>query len=218
MADPMWDSYNEFLLHGEANRFAKMFARYELFQKIMNLPGDIVEAGVFKGAGVLYWAKLVEIFNPQSTRRVIGFDTFQGYPETNREYERDSGKKFEEDADYDPVSSDAIMEIAASLNLSHRIELVKGDAAESVLSYVNDNPGFRVALVNMDFDTYDPTAACLQHLYPLVVPKGVVAFDNYAIRGWGESDAADSFFRDKSVVLHSFSWANTPTAFFQKEA
>ena len=110
------------------------------------------------------------------------------------------------------------VEIAASLNLSHRIELVKGDAAESVLSYVNDNPGFRVALVNMDFDTYDPTAACLQHLYPLVVPKGVVAFDNYAIRGWGESDAADSFFRDKSVVLHSFSWANTPTAFFQKEA
>ena len=163
MADPMWDSYNEFLLHGEANRFAKMFARYELFQKIMNLPGDIVEAGVFKGAGVLYWAKLVEIFNPQSTLRVIGFDTFQGYPETNREYERDSGKKFEEDADYAPVSSDAIMEIAASLNLSHRIELVKGDAAESVLDYVNDNPGFRVALVNMDFDTYDPTAACLQH-------------------------------------------------------
>ena len=46
----------------------------------MELPGDIVEIGVFKGTGIAQLLKLREIFIPASNKKVIGFDLFS---ETN---------------------------------------------------------------------------------------------------------------------------------------
>ena len=213
-----WDSYNSFLLTGTPQRFTKFLLRYELFKGIVDKPGDIVEAGVFKGAGVLYWAKLIEIFNPLSLRRVIGFDTFDGYPEATIEsYEQPVAAEFLADANYNSDSPEKIMEIAASQGLENRIELIKGDATFTIKDYVEKNTGFRVALLNSDLDSYHPTAAALEHLYPLVVPGGVIAFDEYGERQWGESQAADEFFKDKHVMYHSMPWAYSPTAYVVKE-
>lgn len=213
-----WDSYNEFLLRGTLNRFTKMFARYELFKRVIDIPGDIVEGGVFKGTGVLFWAKLIQIFNPLSARKVIGFDTFEGLPEsTSSPYDRSSGAQFIATSNYQPVSPESILDIASNLGLAHRIELVKGDACVTIKQYVEERPGFRVALLNLDFDTYEPTAVALQYFVPRVVSKGIVALDEYAEHKWGESDAVDEFIRGKRIVLNSFPWALSPTAYFQKE-
>ena len=90
-----WDLYNDFSLWGELDRFTKMLARYELFKRVLDKPGDIVEGGVLKGAGVLYWAKLIQIFNPNSRRKVVGFDTFEGYPEdTSKARDRKTAKAY----------------------------------------------------------------------------------------------------------------------------
>ena len=51
----------------------------------------------------------------------------------------------------------------------------------------------------------------------LVSPGGVVAFDEYALAGYGESDAVDEFFRGQKIRLCSFPWARTPMAFLVKE-
>lgn len=218
MPQNSWDSYNDFLLRGSLDRFTKILARYELFKMVMEIPGDIVEGGVFKGTGVLYWAKLIQVFNPLSVRKVVGFDTFEGYPETTKhEYDKKAGEQFIQSAMYTEVSPDEIMEIAKQLHIDHRVELVKGDASITIKDYVESNPGFRVALLNLDFDIYDPTAIALEYMYPRVVPGGVIVFDEYAVRQWGESDAADEFFKDKQVVYHSIPWALTPTAFVVKK-
>lgn len=214
-----WDVYNEFTLHGGLDRFTKLLARYELFKLVMDKPGDIVECGVLKGAGVLYWAKLLQIYNPLSRRKVIGFDTFEGYPEdTSQAHDRQTGKEFQavqvkEDSS---IAVDTIMGVAEEQGLAHRIELVKGDATTSIQNYADENPGFRVALLDLDFVLYDPTKAALQALYPLIVPGGVVALDEYALKGMGESDAVDEFFEGQPPEMHSFPWALSPTAYFTK--
>lgn len=217
MKDTSWDSYNEFLLHGTVDRFSKILARYELFKRIICLPGDIVEGGVFKGAGILYWAKLIEIFNPLSIRKVVGFDTFTGYPSFRYESDIKASRKLISDANYTGTSSKVIMQIADSLNLSHRIELVEGDATVTISNYVEDNPGFRVALLNLDFDIYEPTIAALKNLFPLVVPNGIIAFDEYAVKEWSESNAVDEFFKGERVTYQSLPWALSPTAFLEKQ-
>ena len=79
-----------------------------------------------------------------------------------------------------------------------------------------NNPGFRVALLDLDFVLYDPTKAALEALYPLIVPGGVVALDEYALKGMGESDAVDEFFDGTPPEMHSFPWALSPTAYFTK--
>jgi hypothetical protein len=213
-----WDAYNDFMLKGSLLRFTKVLSRYELFKHIIDKPGDIVEGGVLKGAGVLYWAKLIQIFNPLSERRVIGFDTFEGYPEeTRHDYEVDIAEDFLVDASYSPVSPEEIMEIAETNALAHRVELVKGDATHTIEEYARENPGLRVALINCDLDGFSATASALEYLYPKLVAGGVVAFDEYGERQWGESQAVDEFFKDKSVTIQSLPWSFSPTAYVVKE-
>jgi hypothetical protein len=214
-----WDAYNDLLLRGPLDRFTKMWARYELFKHVIDLPGDIVEGGVFKGAGLLYWAKLIQVFNPLSRRRVVGFDTFAGYPKsTSHEYDRVKGAEFLKASNYEGASPEAIMAIAREVGLESRVEIIKGDAGTTMEQYVQKNPGFRVALMNLDFDTYDPTAAALKHFYPLVIPNGVIVFDEYAAREWGESNAVDEYFKGKNLTFRSIPWALSPGAYVVKKA
>lgn len=39
-------------------------AQYELLKKVIEVPGSLIEVGVFQGAGLLLYAKLLEIFCP----------------------------------------------------------------------------------------------------------------------------------------------------------
>jgi hypothetical protein len=215
-----WDIYNQFSLWGDIDRYTKMLARYELFKLIADKPGDIVEGGVLKGSGLLYWAKLIEIFNPQSRRKVVGFDTFEGYPEDGaRAHDQLTAKEFKQIQIKDgaDVAMETIMDVARKQGLEHRIELVKGNAQDTLPTYVNQNPGFRAALLNLDFVLYEPTMAALQSLFPVLVPGGIVALDEYAVVGAGESEAVDEFISGKKVKMLAFPWAKSPTAYFIKE-
>jgi hypothetical protein len=216
-----WDLYNQFSLWGDLDRYTKMLARYELFKLIADKPGDIVEGGVLKGAGLLYWAKLIEIFNPQSRRKVIGFDTFEGYPEDGgKDHDRQTAKDFKQIQikEKQDVAMETILETAKQQGLGHRIELVEGKAEESIPKYIKANPGFRAALIDLDFVLYEPTKAALEQLYPCVVTGGVIALDEYAVAGAGETEAVDEFLAGKQVKLLAFPWAKSPTAYFVKDA
>lgn len=214
-----WDIYNQFALWGELDRYTKLLARYELFKLIADKPGDIIEGGVLKGSGVLFWAKLIQIFNPQSRRKVVGFDTFAGYPESGvKVHDRETAKDFRavQIQEADQVTAETILKVARDQGLEHRVELVQGDAANTVSNYVKNNPGFRVALLNLDFVLYEPTLAALRNLYPCVVTGGVIALDEYAVRNTGESDAVDEVLNGQPVDLRMFPWSKSPTAYFVK--
>lgn len=46
-----FDYENGFYLTSETYRFGNWMAHYELYKKILELPGDVIELGVFKGGG-----------------------------------------------------------------------------------------------------------------------------------------------------------------------
>ena len=48
----LWDSYNHLMLSPDVERLRKTLAREELFRRTIDIPGDIVECGVFKVAVV----------------------------------------------------------------------------------------------------------------------------------------------------------------------
>ena len=68
-------------------------------------------------------------------------------------------------------------------------------------------------ILYLDVDNYEGTLEILKNLYNKMAKGGVIVFDEYALKGHGESDAVDSFFNEKKIKLKSFSWANSPTAF-----
>ena len=215
-SDKLWDSYNNLLISNDVNRIRKMIARYELYKKTINVPGDIVECGVFKGAGLFLWLKYLLITTSGSPKKVIGFDTFDHFSEQVLAYEEKSKEDYVNESNFIGSSIDEILSIADEMGEKDRIELVKGEFTKTSIGYKNDNPGFRISLLNLDFDTYAGPAAALDVFYDLVVPGGIIIFDEYGQRGWGESDAVDEFFKDKNEKIITDYNFNSPSAYVIK--
>lgn len=209
-------------LHLDLNArvMSKLLGRYELFKRILDLPGDIVEGGVYRGAALFLWANFLEIFGASSDRIVVGFDTFNGFSsDLSLHHDRlSSNELMSNNGEFRPRTREEVLAAARDLNLSHRIELIQGDVKETIPRYIEENPGFRVSLLNVDFDVYEPTKHALESLYPQIVPGGIVALDQYGHRRWGESQAADDFFRDKAVSYERLPWASGPDAFVVKRS
>lgn len=207
--------------------FLKRFlAHYELYRQIINIPGDVVELGVYRGASLMSWANFMEIRNMGDRhRKIIGFDNFKGFGTLedkdgieNPNFGKISGG-FNSDGFEDQIR-DAIRIFDADRFIPYkpRIELVKGNIEETIPRYVQENPGTRIALLHFDADLYRPTIVALEYLWPLVVAGGIIAFDEYAIPPWeGESRAVDEFFADKKIKLQRFDWASNPGAYLIKD-
>lgn len=161
--------------------------RYEIFKKILRVNGSIFECGVFNGKGLFTWLKLAAIFEPQNfTRKIIGFDTFEGFPEIDAVDEKVSVKEIPpEIGDYQQVGTlDHIMEGVRILENSfsgtfaqNRVELVKGNVEETIPRFLEENPHIVISLLHLDFDLYRPTKVALKYCLPRMPKGAVVAFD-----------------------------------------
>jgi hypothetical protein len=214
----IFKAYNDLIESNNLDRLQKIFTRYDFFKKTINVPGDIVECGVFKGTGQIYWLKLLRIYDEYSMKKVVGFDTFQSFPKSILKYEKKQAKKFLKESNYKGVLLKDINNKIKKIGLEKRSELVKGDIIKTSSNYVKKNKGFRISLLNLDLDTYEGTKAALENFYPLVSKNGIIIFDEYGKRGWGETDAVDEFFRNKkNIKIQSIKFSNQPSAFVVKK-
>ncbi len=67
----------------------------------------------------------------------------------------------------------------------------------------------------IDTDVYEPCKLGLQCLYDLVVPHGLIVFDDYSTIE-GETRAVDEFFKDKAVRFHKFSFSHEKPVYMIK--
>ncbi len=207
--------------------FLKRFlAHYEFFRMVVDLPGDIVELGVYRGTSLMSWANFLEIRNMgDRQKQVFGFDNFAGFTELTEEDGRIDDKTEKAIGGFDSGVFEEILKDAISIfdkdrfiPYKPRVKLIKGDIEETVPRFVKDNPGLRICLLHFDCDMYSPTKVGLEYLWPLVVPGGVVLFDEYGIRPWeGESKAVDEYFAGKKVNIRHLDWAPNPGGYIIKE-
>lgn len=213
--EALWDAYNLLLIGPDLGRIRKMLVRSRLFEQVLDVPGDIVECGVFRGAGLMYWAKLLEIFSSNSGKRVIGFDGFRPFLEmTLRPEEYAVAESFDQIAQ--GISKKKIMSAVEAAGLTHRIELIEGEIETMAAEYARGNVGMRISLLHLDLDTYSGTKAALNWFYPLISPGGLVVFDEYGIAGMGETDAVDEFFAGTKMRPMAVPYAESPTAYLVK--
>lgn len=218
--------WRNFAIYSRRIFLKRFLAHYEFFQRVQNLPGDIVELGVYRGASLFSWANFLEIRNMgDRQKKVIGFDNFKGFGDFDKKDGAESpgvGKKiggFDGGA-FEQQLRDAVKIFDADRFIPYkpRIALVKGNIEDTVPKYVEENPGLRISLLHFDADLYRPTVVALEHLWPLVVPGGVVLFDEYGIPPWeGESKAVDEFFAGKRTALRRLDWCANPGGYIVKE-
>ena len=211
----IWKWYNSMLLSQDIDRIRKLLVRYELFKKSLNVPGDIIECGVFKGVGLMYWLKLLKIYAPGEKKRVIGFDTFSKFSSQLKNFEKNSAKKYIKEANFKGIDYKKLLSLTKKNGFDNCV-LVKGEIKNTVKNFLEKNKGLRISLINIDFDTYSGTKAVLENLYNRVSRGGIIILDEYGKSGWGESDAVDEFFKKKKIKIQSVRYSSQPTAFIVK--
>ncbi len=174
----------------------RLLAQYEVFKRVLNVKGSVVECGVHRGAGLMSWAQMSAVLEPNNlTRRIYGFDTFDGFPSVS-ENDRGPSSKHVREGDLRSNSYEELQELIQIYDsnrfLGHvpKVKLVKGDATKSIPAFVEENRHLVISLLFLDFDLYEPTRVALQHLFPRVPKGGIVAFDELDNPLWpGETSA-----------------------------
>jgi|TARA_Y100000816_G_scaffold282210_1_gene257641 Macrocin-O-methyltransferase (TylF). len=209
----IWNGYHDLLISNDVSRLRKMFSRYELFKKTLNVPGDIIECGVFKGVSFLFWLKCIKIFLPNSTKKVVGFDMFSGFPKDLKNQEKKSAKKYVKESDFSGINPKKLSELALKILPKEHHELIVGNISKTSKEYVKNNYGFKISLLHLDLDTFNGTKASLDNFFPLMSKGGIIILDEYGQRGWGETEAVDKFLKNKNCKVELFENTNSPTGY-----
>jgi hypothetical protein len=194
---------------------ALFLAKNDIFKHVLDVHGHIVECGVFMGGGLLTWAQLSAIYEPYNhVRKIVGFDTFAGFPSLAEQDEPQQGAE----VDFAKVGGLAIPGIEADIEraaklcdlnrpVGHipRIELVRGDAVNTMPRYIEENRHLVVALLYLDFDLYEPTVAALNAFLPRMPKGAVIAFDELNQKQWpGETLAVLETIGIKNLRIRRF--------------
>ena len=164
-------------------RIGEILALNSLYQEITDVHGIIVEFGVRWGRHLSVFNALRTYYEPTNFyRKIVGFDTFQGFLEPSPldgESDRVYSGSMAVTPDYAAYLEKVLVLQEAETSMSHirRFELCAGDAPAELEKYLARNPDTIVALAYFDMDLHDPTLSCLDLLRPHMPVGSVIAFD-----------------------------------------
>ena len=201
---------------------ARILFMHDLYLKILDVPGCIVELGTHWGQNVALFSTFRSIYEPQNiSRQVVGFDTFEGFvtasaqdgdltPDGLSEDDRGGVTK-----NYDALL-DRILDCHNRLGARSHIkkyEIVKGDVLQTLPAFLDRNPELLIALIYFDLGVYEPTRKCLELIKDRLAKGSVIGLDHLTMHNLpGDSIAIREvlgyhncrFFRDPRVPYQSY--------------
>jgi len=217
----IYDSFNNFIFSKDRNIFNKLYSRFYFYNKTEHLLGDIVECGVFKGSGLFSWIKMLDMNEPNSIKKVIGFDFFDPnfVNDISNKTDKETMKQVFARCSNLNINEVSFSGIESKLDSAgfkkSKYELVAGDISQTTKKFVDERPGFRISILYMDLDLDEPTYNTLNNLWDRVVTGGIVVFDEYTYHSWSESNAVDRFVKEKNLKIYRTN-IQTPTAYIIK--
>jgi hypothetical protein len=153
----------------------------EIYRQILTVHGSIFEFGVRYGSNLSLFTSMRGIHEPfNHNRKIVGFDTFEGFVgvESRLDGEAKSGD-FAVTAGYENFLQDILSqhERMAPVENIRKFQLVKGDAAKTIETYLLEHQETVISLAYFDFDIYKPTVACLKAILPYLSKGSVIVFD-----------------------------------------
>lgn len=167
-------------------------ARYEMFKRVLNIHGSIIECGVYLGGGLMTFAQLSTILEPYNyQRRIIGFDTFSGFPRVTQEDKIGTSLNIKKGhlaahpKEYgDLERSIELYDANRPLNHMPKVELVKGNVEKTLPDYLKSHPHLVVSLLYLDLDLFAPTKAAIEAVFRRMPKGAVIAFDELNSDVW----------------------------------
>jgi hypothetical protein len=203
------ENFPKYVRRQQLKRFLAM---YEVFKRVLPVKGSVVECGVLHGFGVMSWAKLSTILEPENlTRRIYGFDTFAGFPSVSKN--DSSGFAKSSPGDLSAPSYEELLELIAQYDRDRflgnipKVELIKGDIALTAPAFVESHPHLLVSLLFIDCDLFEATKAALEAFLPRMPKGAILAFDELDNPLWpGETLAAVESVGIPKLRLQRLEW------------
>jgi hypothetical protein len=206
----LYDFVDHFSLFAGVHTIGNKIFTYELLKKTIGIPGDIVEFGCWKGSNLMFLAKMLFLLEPNSPKKVIGFDNFSGLPvptSTDGDFATTQTGKYR--GDYE-----VLKQAIELFDFGNRINLVVGDALNTVPKYREENKDSVFSFCYLDFDLYEPTKRALDLIDESLSVGGMIVFDEALSSEWpGETLAMKEYLErsEKKFEMISNTLSRQPT-------
>ena len=193
--------------------YVNLYQTYDAIAQIekANVPGAIVEMGVWRGGCGAFMAWCAKKYTTQRT--VWLFDSFEGLSPFSDEDSEKAAKKQRKGGKVFAAPQKDAEEIVLKLNVRERVKIVKGwfkDTVPETKQHIG-----KIALLRLDADIYEPTKYCLNELYDLVSPGGIIIIDDYG--AWkGCNRAVYEFFAERGLDRPIYHYPYRGRAYFIK--
>lgn len=199
------ENYSIYSGHMTISRYLGL---YELYKSVLGVAGHIAEVGTYKGASLLYFGKLIRIFEGESLTQVHGFDWFQGTGEDSIVNKVDIGSY---KGDFEILKK--LIEIQDLKNIAF---VHKMDVTKELKSFLDTYRHFQFKIVFMDIGLYDVVRIALPLLWERLTPGGILILDQYNHElSPGETIALREILPNAKVKSLPNIWM--PTAYIVKE-
>jgi O-methyltransferase len=187
----------------------RMHALYQANAYICDadIGGDVVECGVWRGGSSMLSA-LSLLARGDASRTLWLYDTFEGMTPPGELDVNYDGAAADELLAVQERSADAVNDwcvatigdVRANMESTgyptEHVRYVQGRVEDTIPAQA---PG-AIAILRLDTDWFESTHHELVHLYPRIVPGGVLIVDDY---GWwkGAREAVDRYFADHDIRI-----------------
>lgn len=172
-----------------------------------NIPGDIVECGVWRGGNIMAMAKILNNYKDYS-RNIYLYDTFEGMSEpSENDFISETGEKadslLQNSSKEDNLSvwcyaglEDVKNNVAKTNYPIEKFKFIKGRVEETIPGHTPE----QISLLRLDTDWYESTKHELIHLFPKLIKGGVLIIDDYG--HWeGAKLAVDEYIKENDIQI-----------------
>jgi hypothetical protein len=170
-----------------------------------NVPGDLVEAGVWRGGMTVFMRGLLSAYE-DTQRRVWVVDSFAGLPALDKDRESFAWKAGDMAVSLDEVKAN----FARYGLLDDRVHFLKGFFSDTL----PEAPLSSIAILRIDADLYQSTLDVLTNLYPKLSIGGYAIFDDF--RNLPDCRKAILEYREQNGIVDQIESIDTRAVYWKK--
>ena len=204
---------NNFYQLAPFSRLEKFITQLELFKKSIEVKGDIIEFGVYKGNSLIRLISFNKIFNKRK-KKIYGFDVFDKFPFGSNKKDKKHRINFVKDAGENSINKNKLIKILKKKKFTN-FKLIKGNVLQTIPIFLKKNNKLKFSFINLDLDLYEPSLLVLENFYPKLSKNGILMLDNFN-QFFGETKAVKEFCKKKKIKLRNLSFKGKKIFYIQK--
>lgn len=185
----LWSVIDHWPLYVGTGNLSRFMAISDMVRDTLGVPGHIAEFGSWRGANLMFMAKLLRIYDPHGSKLVHCFESFAGLETFTSQ---DGGAGASEGGAY----RGSYDELRAMIDLGEfgdDIVIHRGDIMQTLPDALK-NEGLSFSLIYCDTDLYAPSRLILDSLHPRLSKGGMIIMDEWNYDKWpGEAIAVREF-------------------------